>query len=97
MTLRRDGVQHLAEHEELRRLRPRTSAVSRSVIWSNSGGLLRAGDRDPVSAYRIISAAKASGVLVSPACELLEVSRSGYHDWSTGPARGLIGSSPTRS
>ena len=48
-----------------------------------SRGLLREGARDPVSAYRIISAEKASGVPVSLACELLEVSRSGYYEWST--------------
>jgi putative transposase len=36
-----------------------------------------------VTAYRIISAEKASGVPVSWACELLEVSRSGYYEWST--------------
>jgi putative transposase len=36
-----------------------------------------------VTAYRIISAEKASGVPVPLACELLEVSRSGYDEWST--------------
>ncbi|MGP0051896.1 MAG: IS3 family transposase [Solirubrobacteraceae bacterium] len=36
-----------------------------------------------MTAYRIISAEKASGVPVSLACELLEVSRSGYYEWST--------------
>jgi hypothetical protein len=36
-----------------------------------------------VSAYRIISAEKANGIPVSLACELLDVSRSGYYDWST--------------
>ena len=36
-----------------------------------------------MSAYRIISAEKASGVPVSLACELLEVSRSGYYEWAT--------------
>jgi putative transposase len=36
-----------------------------------------------VTAYRIISAEKASGVPVSLACELLEVSRSGYYEWAT--------------
>jgi putative transposase len=36
-----------------------------------------------VSAYRIISAEKALGVPVSLACELLEVSRSGYYEWAT--------------
>ena len=36
-----------------------------------------------MTAYRIISAEKASGVPVSVACELLEVSRSGYYEWST--------------
>jgi hypothetical protein len=36
-----------------------------------------------VSAYRIISAAKANGIPVSLACELLDVSRSGCYEWST--------------
>jgi putative transposase len=36
-----------------------------------------------VSAYRIISAEKANGIPVSLACELLEVSRSGYYEWAT--------------
>ena len=37
-----------------------------------------------MSAYRIISAEKANGIPVSlAACELLDVSRSGYYDWST--------------
>ena len=36
-----------------------------------------------MSAYRIISAEKANGIPVSLACELLDVSRSGYYDWST--------------
>jgi putative transposase len=36
-----------------------------------------------VTAYRIISAEKASGVPVSLACELFEVSRSGYYEWAT--------------
>ena len=37
-----------------------------------------------MSAYRIISAEKANGIPVSSlACELLEVSRSGYYEWAT--------------
>jgi putative transposase len=36
-----------------------------------------------VSAYRIISAEKANGIPVSLACELLDVSRSGYYEWAT--------------
>ena len=36
-----------------------------------------------MSAYRIISAEKANGIPVSLACELLEVSRSGYDEWAT--------------
>ena len=34
-----------------------------------------------MTAYRIISAEKASGVAVSLMCELLNVSRSGYYEW----------------
>ena len=40
-----------------------------------------------MSAYRIISAEKAKGVPVSLACELLEVSRSGYYEWATRAPR----------
>ena len=36
-----------------------------------------------MSAYRIISAEKANGIPVSLACELLDVSRSGYYEWAT--------------
>ena len=36
-----------------------------------------------MSTYRIISAEKADGVPVSLACELLDVSRSGYYEWAT--------------
>ncbi|MDQ3677301.1 MAG: IS3 family transposase [Actinomycetota bacterium] len=36
-----------------------------------------------MSIYRIISAEKANGSAVSLACELLGVSRSGYHGWAT--------------
>jgi putative transposase len=36
-----------------------------------------------VSTYRIISAEKANGIPVSLACELLDVSRSGYYEWAT--------------
>ncbi len=36
-----------------------------------------------MSAYRIISAEKANGIPVSLACELLDVSRSGYYQWAT--------------
>ena len=48
-----------------------------------SRGLLRTGDRDAVTAYRIISEEKASGVAVTVACERLEVSRSGCYEWAT--------------
>jgi len=36
-----------------------------------------------VSVYRLIAVEKASGFPVSIACELLGVSRAGYHDWET--------------
>jgi len=36
-----------------------------------------------VTAYRLIEAEKAEGFPVSRACELLEVSRSGFNDWAT--------------
>ncbi|MGO9793137.1 MAG: hypothetical protein ACLP8S_27530 [Solirubrobacteraceae bacterium] len=36
-----------------------------------------------MSAYRIISAEKVNGIPVSLACELLDVSRSGYYEWAT--------------
>ena len=46
-----------------------------------SRGLLRSGDRVPVTAYRLISAEKAR-TPVSVACRLLGVSRSGYYEWA---------------
>lgn len=46
-------------------------------------GLLRVGDRDRVTVYRMSGVEKASGFPVSVACELLGVSRSGFHDWQT--------------
>jgi hypothetical protein len=45
-------------------------------------GSLRSGDRDPVSVYRIISAERAS-FPVSVMCEVLGVSRFGYHGWES--------------
>src|SRR5207253_1796399 len=42
------------------------------------------GDRDPVTAYRMISAQKASGFPVSMACALLGVSRSAFYQWERG-------------
>jgi hypothetical protein len=45
-----------------------------------SRGPLRGGDRDPVSVYRIISAERAS-FPVSVMCDVLEVSRPGFHQW----------------
>jgi transposase InsO family protein len=36
-----------------------------------------------VTVYRLIEVEKASGFPVSIACDLLGVSRSGYHDWET--------------
>jgi putative transposase len=38
-----------------------------------------------MTAYRLIDAEKASRFPVSRACELLEVSRSGFNDWATRP------------
>jgi hypothetical protein len=37
-----------------------------------------------VTAYRMISAEKATGFPVSAACALLGVSRSAYYDWERG-------------
>lgn len=36
-----------------------------------------------MTAYRIIEAEKAKGIPVSLACEMLDVSRSGYYEWAT--------------
>ncbi len=56
--------------------------TGRARLAQTSRGLLRSGDRDPVSVYRMISAEKAS-TPVSVACALLGVSRSGYYEWAT--------------
>src|SRR5919202_985562 len=49
-----------------------------------SRGLLREGDRDPVTLSRIISAEKAS-FPVSLICEVLDVNRSSFSAWETRP------------
>ncbi|MFN8161386.1 MAG: IS3 family transposase [Solirubrobacterales bacterium] len=75
------------EREELRRLRKENARLKQErEILKRAGGLLRKGDRDPVSVYRMISAERAS-FPVSIQCELLGVSRSGYYDWEgRGPS-----------
>src|SRR3954447_6124901 len=60
----------------------RTTGCGGARSAQASRGLLRKGDRDPVSVYRFISAEKAR-TPVSMCCALLGVSRSGYYDWLT--------------
>jgi putative transposase len=77
---RDDGLTS-AEREELRELRKaRQAPRAGEGDPAKSRGLLRPGERDPVSAFRLIAAEKAShpiGLLA----EVLGVSRSGYHAW----------------
>src|SRR4051795_5985668 len=78
----RTDVATSAELEELRALRrenARLKAGARSAHTSR--GLLRSGERAPVSAYRLISAGKAR-TPISMSCRLLGVSRSGYYEWA---------------
>src|SRR3954447_26202614 len=58
----------------------RTTGCGGARSAQASRGLLRKGDRDPVSVYRFISAEKAR-TPVSVCCELLGVGRSGFYDW----------------
>src|SRR5947209_18894896 len=51
---------------------------------TKSSRLLRQGGRDPVSAYKLIDAAKAS-VPVAVLCKVLSVSHSGYCAWRDRP------------
>ena len=70
---RDDGLRS-EELVELRELRRQVKRLEQERdLLKRRRGLGSAGDRDPVTAYRIISAEKASGVPVSLACELLEV------------------------
>ncbi len=79
---RDDGLTS-AEREELRRAAQAGEAPRAGARHPQaSRGPLRSGDRDPVSTYRIISAERAS-FPVSVMCEVLGVSRSGYHGWES--------------
>ena len=65
------------ERARLKRARTREPAAADGArLAQASRGLLRKGDRDPVSVYRFISAEKAR-TPVSACCELLGVSRLG--------------------
>ncbi len=89
---RDDGIT-TDERKELARLAPRKSAPQTGARFAQaSRGLLRSGERDSVSMYRLISAEKAR-TPVSVACDLLGVSRSGFYDWAS---RAEPASCPTR-
>src|SRR4051794_27040447 len=72
------------EREELRRLRRENRPARAGARHPQARhGLLREGDRDPVTVYRYISAEKAHCEhSVSLMCELLGVSTSGYYEWA---------------
>jgi transposase-like protein len=75
---RDDGLTR-AERAELRELRTRVSAWSRSATASSGPRLSSRGDRDPVTVYRHVSAERAHCTHpVSLMCELLGVSESAY-------------------
>src|SRR5262249_1647704 len=52
--------------------------------FQSSGGLLRQGERDPVSRFRFIDAEKAS-YPVATLCRVLGASRAGYYAWRRRP------------
>src|SRR3954468_4443545 len=58
----------------------RTGSSPRSARSSESGGLLRQGQRDPAVIFRFIAAKKAEHS-IKTMCRVLDVSRSGFHAW----------------
>ena len=83
---RDDGLTR-AEREELRALRCENAQHKQERdLLKGAAALFAAETGSAVSVYRMIEAEKATeGVPVSRACELLGVSRSGYHKWQTRP------------
>ncbi|HEX5923658.1 MAG TPA: IS3 family transposase [Baekduia sp.] len=73
------------ERDELRRLRREVKILAEErEILKKAGGLLRAGERDPVTSFRFVAAKKAEHS-ITIMCRVLEVSRSGYHAWVSRP------------
>ncbi|HEY3316575.1 MAG TPA: IS3 family transposase [Bacillota bacterium] len=69
------------EKAELHRLRREIKVLREErEILKKAGGLLRGGERDPVSRYRFIEVEKADHA-VSLMCRVLTVSRAGYYAW----------------
>ncbi|HZB70237.1 MAG TPA: IS3 family transposase [Sphingomicrobium sp.] len=70
------------EREELRRLRRENRILTEErEILKKAGGLLRQGQRGPVTVFGFIAAKRAEHS-VKTMCRVLGVSRSGFHAWA---------------
>jgi putative transposase len=73
------------ERDELKRLRRENRILKQErEILKKSSSLLRQGEWDKVSAFRLIDVEKAN-YPVSVLCKVLKVSRSGYYAWKVRP------------
>ncbi|WP_345182607.1 IS3 family transposase, partial [Nocardioides caricicola] len=76
------------ERAELVRLRRELRVKEMEIeILKRASGLLRPGERAPKIGFRLVQELAADGVPVAVTCRVLQVSRSGFYEWSTrGPS-----------